>query len=71
MWSLGTLNGTPVYTGIQGMGFVRSALLFLIYFKIQLFGILLQTCEVEAELIVQQCNQWADSDHGPNELTKQ
>jgi len=30
-----------------------------------------QTCEVEAELIVQQCNQWADSDQGPDELTKQ
>ena len=60
-----------MYTGIQGMGFVRSALLYLILFQIQYFDVLLQTCEVEAELIVQQCNQWADSDQGADELTKQ
>ena len=58
-------------TGIQGMGFVRSVLLYLIIFQIQYFDVLLQTCEVEAELIVQQCNQWADSDQGADELTKQ
>ena len=54
------------------MGFVRSALLYyFLFFQIQYFDVLLQTCEVEAELIVQQCNQWADSDQGADELTKQ
>ena len=60
-----------MYTGIQGMGFVRSALLYyFLFFQIQYFDVLLQTCELEAELIVQQCNQWADSDQGADELTK-
>ena len=53
----------------DGVCQVCSSLLFL-FFQIQYFDVLLQTCEVEAELIVQQCNQWADSDQGADELTK-